>query len=64
LAGVLVAILPDAVGAPVATGLNSIPASLIHQFALASMLSTGIFWIALGSIGGFFYQRFGYADDR
>ena len=64
LIGLLVAILPDAIGAPVAAGMNPIPASLIHQFALASILTAGIFWIALGSFGGFLYQRFGYADDR
>jgi hypothetical protein len=64
LGGLLVAILPDAIGAPSAKGVNSVPASLIHQFALVSILTTGIFWIALGSIGGLLYQRFGYADDR
>jgi predicted cobalt transporter CbtA len=63
LSGLLVAILPDAIGSPVATGANPIPASLIHQFALASILTTGIFWVALGSIGGLLYRRFGYADD-
>jgi cobalt transporter subunit CbtA len=63
LSGLLVAILPDAIGAPVATGANPIPVSLIHQFALASILTTGIFWVALGSIGGLLYRRFGYVDD-
>jgi len=64
LIGLLVAILPDAIGAPVAAGVSSIPASLIHQFAMASIVTTGIFWIALGSLGGLLYQRFGYADER
>jgi cobalt transporter subunit CbtA len=60
----LVAILPDAIGAPVARGETSIPASLIHQFMLASILTTGVFWIALGTLGELLYQRFGFAEER
>ena len=62
LIGLVGLILPHVIGAPVATGETSVPASLIHQFALVSILTTGMFWIALGSIGGLLYRRCGYAD--
>jgi cobalt transporter subunit CbtA len=64
LIGVAGAILPHAIGAPVATGESSVPAHLVHQFALISILTTGMFWIALGSIGGAVYKRSGYADGQ
>jgi predicted cobalt transporter CbtA len=59
LIGLLLVILPYAIGAPVAKGESAVPASLIHQFATASILTTGMFWIALGSIGGLLSERFG-----
>ncbi|MGA3190561.1 MAG: CbtA family protein [Bryobacteraceae bacterium] len=62
LIGLLLVILPYAIGAPVAKGESAVPASLIHQFATASILTTGMFWIALGSIGGLLSERFGYRD--
>ena len=62
LIGLVGLILPHAIGAPVATGETSVPATLIHQFALVSILTTGMFWIALGSVGGLLYRRSGYGD--
>jgi cobalt transporter subunit CbtA len=64
LIGLAGLILPHAVGAPVATGETPVPAQLVHQFASISILTTGMFWIALGSIGGFLYRRSGYADEE
>ena len=64
LIGLVFAILPHAIGAPAATEESSVPMSLIHQFAHASILTTGMFWIARGSIGGLLYQRFGYAGAQ
>jgi cobalt transporter subunit CbtA len=63
LSGVVFLIAPHIIGAPVAIGENAVPAELIHQFALFSILTTGIFWITLGSIGGLLYGRSGYAAD-
>ena len=57
LMGLLVFVIPHVIGAPVAIGQSSVPAQLVHQFALLSILTTGMFWIALGSIGGLFYRR-------
>jgi cobalt transporter subunit CbtA len=61
IAGVVFLIVPHIIGAPVATGENAVPAALIHQFALFSIVTTGVFWITLGSIGGMLYARSGSA---
>jgi cobalt transporter subunit CbtA len=62
LTGLVILILPHAIGAPAATGDSTIPGELIHRFTALSILTTGIFWIALGSVGGLLYQRSGFAD--
>jgi cobalt transporter subunit CbtA len=61
LSGLVIFLLPHVIGAPVALGESSVPMDLIHQFALASILTSGMFWIALGSIGGLLYGRKPYA---
>jgi cobalt transporter subunit CbtA len=61
-AGLFALVLPHVLGAPASSGESSVPAQLIHSFALASILTTGMFWIVLGSIGGLLYRRSGYAD--
>jgi cobalt transporter subunit CbtA len=61
-AGLFALVLPHIVGAPVSSGESSVPAQLIHRFALTSILTTGMFWIVLGSLGGLLYKRSGYAD--
>ncbi len=63
LIGVLGIILPHAIGAPVAEGRSLVPAQLIHQFAILSIVTTGMFWLVLGSTGGLLYKRFAY-DER
>jgi predicted cobalt transporter CbtA len=52
--GFLVLVVPHAIGAPVAIGERPVPSELIHRFEVLSILTTGTFWIALGSIGGYF----------
>jgi cobalt transporter subunit CbtA len=64
LIGFLGFLLPHAIGAPVATGESFVPTALIHQFALASILTTGVFWVVLGSIGGLLYRRSGFAEAQ
>ena len=49
--------LPHLIGAPVATGQNAVPIPLIRQFEVASLATTGIFWLLLGTIGGFLWNR-------
>ena len=57
LIGVLLAAAPHIVGAPVAHGESAVPATLIRQFAILSIVSTGLFWLVLGSVGGLIYER-------
>ena len=56
LIGVLLAIAPHIIGAPVAQGESAVPADLIRQFAVLSIVTTGLFWLFLGSLGGLVYQ--------
>jgi cobalt transporter subunit CbtA len=64
LMGFLVFVGPHAIGAPVAVGESFVPPELVHRFVVWSILTTGVFWIALGSIGGLFYRRSGYAQPQ
>lgn len=64
LIGVLPLILPHAIGAPVAQGNSAVPVTLIHQFALRSILTTALFWVFLGTVGGLFYGRSGYVEAQ
>jgi cobalt transporter subunit CbtA len=64
LVGIAAFVLPHAIGAPVAVGHSSVPAELIHRFILLSILTMGVFWLSLGSIGGWLYHRFGYEDGK
>jgi predicted cobalt transporter CbtA len=50
-------LLPHLIGAPVATGPNSVPAELVRRFTIASVVTTGIFWLLAGTIGGLIYSR-------
>ena len=64
ITGLLGLILAHVIGAPVATGESLVPTQLVHRFALVSILTTGISWIALGSIGGLLYRRSKYTETR
>ena len=55
--GIIVLILPHLIGAPIATGENVVPVQLIHRFTLLSIITTGMFWLLLGFMGGFVYRR-------
>jgi cobalt transporter subunit CbtA len=57
IAGVICIILPHLIGAPTALPNNVVPASIVHRFEIASLATTGIFWLLLGAIGGFLLNR-------
>lgn len=57
LGGVVCLSLPHLIGAPGAIGQSAVPAQLIHQFTMASLATTGLFWLVLGTIGGLIYER-------
>jgi len=63
LGGIVCLVLPHAVGAPVAAGENVVPASLMHHFVVASLATTGLFWLTLGFVGGFIYSHRNAASD-
>lgn len=58
-AGAGLIVLPHLVGAPhpeIAPG--GVPAELAAQFAAATLVVTGLFWMVLGGLSGYFYNRF------
>lgn len=58
LAGVLLLVIPQMLGAPRPLSYNSaIPESLAHQFVVASTLTNLLFWLLLGALTAYFYQR-------
>jgi predicted cobalt transporter CbtA len=57
IGGVVCLSLPHLIGAPIATGESLVPAQLIRQFAVASVATTGMFWLLVGTVGGFIYSR-------
>ena len=58
-AGAGLIVLPHLVGAPhPEIALGGVPAELASQFAAAPLVVTGLFWMALGGLTGFFYNRF------
>lgn len=60
LAGAAVLVLPHLIGAPAAPHAGStVPAELAAEFAAASLTTTALFWLLLGGLSGWLYQRFG-----
>jgi cobalt transporter subunit CbtA len=57
IGGAVCVTLPHLIGAPAAAGQNAVPAELIHRFTIASLATTGLFWLLLGTVGGFLSSR-------
>jgi cobalt transporter subunit CbtA len=57
IGGVVCLSLPHVIGAPAATGQNAVPTELIHRFTIASLATTCMFWVLLGTLGGFISSR-------
>jgi cobalt transporter subunit CbtA len=55
--GAVCLFLPHLIGAPTASGLNSVPAELLRRFTIASVATSGIFWLLVGTLGGLIYSR-------
>jgi cobalt transporter subunit CbtA len=59
ISGVIIIVLPHAVGAPHPIEFDSlVPAALASQFVATSIVIAGIFWVMLGWLSGTFYQRY------
>jgi cobalt transporter subunit CbtA len=57
--GALLLVLPHAVGAPVLPdpGGSALPAQIAAEFAAASLAIAALFWVVLGSVGGWLFDR-------
>ncbi len=62
IGGAALIVLPHIIGAPTVEALATpLPAELAAEFAVASLLTTGLFWLVLGGLAGHLYRRL---DDR
>ena len=57
--GALAIVLPHVIGAPQAPPGGVTPAALAAEFAAASLVIAALFWLALGGLCGWFYDRLG-----
>jgi len=57
IGGVVCLSLPHLIGAPIASGQSAVPTQLIRQFTITSVATTCVFWLLLGTVGGFIYGR-------
>jgi cobalt transporter subunit CbtA len=65
VAALAVLLIPHLVGAPTTPHVEStLPAALAAEFVTASLATTLLFWLALGSLSGWLYQRFDKAAQR
>ena len=56
---VVLIFLPHVIGAPhPPIKVGALPAELAAQFAVATLVITGMFWLALGALSGYFLDRF------
>jgi cobalt transporter subunit CbtA len=52
-------LVPHVIGAPAhEPEPGPLPAALAAEFAVASLVTVGLFWMALGGLTGYFYRRF------
>jgi len=59
VAAVAMIVLPQAIGAPQpAEYASAAPESLAHRFIVATTIAGLLFWLATGTLSGYFYKRF------
>jgi cobalt transporter subunit CbtA len=59
VAGLALLVVPHIIGAPQLDHAESAaPESIAHQFVVAVVITSLLFWAALGTLSGYFYQRF------
>jgi cobalt transporter subunit CbtA len=60
LAGIVLIVLPHLWGAPQPAEYGGLaPESLMHEFVVAVVVTSLLFWLVLGSLTGFLYKRIG-----
>ena len=52
IAGAVCLVLPHLIGVPVASGQNALPAQFVRRF-MTSLVSRCVFWLLVGTVGGF-----------
>jgi cobalt transporter subunit CbtA len=57
IAGVVAVLVPHLIGAPVADGPSAVPVQLARQFAFASVASSAMFWLMVGTVSGYCAER-------
>ena len=57
IGGLALLVAPYLVGAPTSTEQSLVPDELMRQFAIASIGTSGLFWLVLGTLGGLLYGR-------
>jgi len=57
IGGLALLLAPHLIGAPSSTEPNLVPDELMRQFAIASVETSGLFWLVLGTLGGLLYGR-------
>lgn len=57
IAGVVTVLVPHLIGAPVADGASAVPVQLARQFAFASVASSAMFWLMVGTVSGYCAER-------
>jgi cobalt transporter subunit CbtA len=55
--GAAIMVLPHLIGAPHHAGGGGVPPDLASAFIIASLVATGLFWLALGGVSGAVYRR-------
>jgi cobalt transporter subunit CbtA len=56
ISGVVCLLLPHLIGAPAASGLSRVPVDLVRRFTIASLATSGVFWLLVGTLGGLIYN--------
>lgn len=57
--GPILIVLPHLIGVPEhETYSGDVPAALAAEFAVATLVIGGLFWLLLGALAGYFYDRF------
>ena len=57
ISGAVCLLLPHLIGAPAASALSNVPAELVRRFTIASLATSGVFWLLVGTLGGLIYSR-------
>jgi predicted cobalt transporter CbtA len=58
--GFLLIALPHLIGAPQPeVGVSPVPEALARNFAVASVLVAAFFWVLLGGVQGYIFERLG-----